>query len=238
MSFTRPRHLSAPCPMLAQSSDQRIWHTGARVRLLSNIDRAKKLTAKENGLANPSRSSCDFDLFTCAAAADGLVCRRKCCPSISANRMCGMALSSFDADLGTSRASDARRYRTGTATRARSGETSTSSAPRRRFLMTEGDTRDSASASFDRRAGVAKRPRASQENSVIGGRRIGSNRIRWRSGASLGIGLRAKEPVRTKPRGPARRSAGIEIAIVPENDSAKRTISFKTHASGQSQGSG
>jgi hypothetical protein len=38
--------------------------------------------------------------------------------------------------------------------------------------MTEGDTRDSEAASSDRRAGVAKRPRASQESSAIGGRRI------------------------------------------------------------------
>ena len=41
------------------------------------------------------------------AAADGFACRRSGA-SISANRMCGMALSSFDADLGTSRSSITR----------------------------------------------------------------------------------------------------------------------------------
>ena len=46
--------------------------------------------------------------------------------------------------------------------------------------MIEGHTRDSASASSDRRAGVAKRPRASQESSAVGVRRIGSN---WDQGA-------------------------------------------------------
>src|SRR5262249_3140050 len=92
--------------------------------------------------------------------------------------------------------------------------------------MTEGDTRDRASRSWDRSVGDTKRPSVGQASSKTGAQRTGSIRIKGLSGASLGIGLRAKEQVRIRPRRPAGWSAAIEIAIGPENDSANRMNGF------------